>query len=56
MLTLLVIEDNTELRNLYSLALRKQGYETLSASDGVIAAKLMDQNYVDLIITAGYLI
>lgn len=51
MLTILVIEDNDELRNLYSLALRKQGYETLSASDGVTASQLMEHNFVDMIIT-----
>lgn len=51
MLTILVIEDNDELRNLYSLALRKQGYKTLSASDGVTASQLMEQNFVDMVIT-----
>ncbi len=51
MFTILVIEDNDELRNLYSLALRKQGYETLSASDGVTASQLLEQNFVDMVIT-----
>ena len=51
MLTILLIEDNTELRNLYTLALRKQGYNTLAASDGLNASQIMDQNYIDLIVT-----
>lgn len=51
MLTILVIEDNAELRNLYALALRKQGYDTLSASDGINASQIIEQNYIDLVIT-----
>ncbi len=51
MLTILVIEDNAELRNLYALALRKQGYDTLTASDGINASQIIEQNYIDLVIT-----
>ncbi len=51
MLNILIVEDNIDLRNLYSFALRKAGYYTYVASDGVQASDLMEKNYIDLIIT-----
>ena len=49
--TILVIEDEENIRKLISKTLTKNGYNILEASDGEKALKILDANYVDLIIT-----
>lgn len=51
--TVLVVEDETSVRDLACLALRKRGYHVLSASDGPQAIELWKRNPgpVDLLLT-----
>lgn len=51
MFTILVVEDNSQLCNLYSIVLEKAGYITVRASDGLEAFSVMENTYVDLIVT-----
>lgn len=51
MLTVLVVEDDTKLNQLYRIVLSKHGYHALQAYDGMEAHDLLENNYVDLIIT-----
>lgn len=50
MFTILVVEDNSDMRELFCTVLGDSGYQCLSASDGIEALKVMEQNYVDLIV------
>ncbi len=51
--TILVVEDETSVRDLACLALRKRGYHVLSASDGPQAIEIWKKNSgpVDLLLT-----
>ena len=51
MFRILVVEDDAELRGLFRRVLEKNGYETLEAADGQQALDVLDENYVDLIIS-----
>lgn len=51
MFKLLVVEDDGELRQLFSTVLRKEGYQVLEAEDGVEALDVLDHEYIDLIIS-----
>ena len=51
MFNILVAEDDTELNLLFCTVLRKNGYNPLPALDGEEALRLMEQSYIDLIIT-----
>ena len=51
MFNILVAEDDTELNVLFCTVLRKNGYNPLPALDGVEALRLMEQSYIDLIIS-----
>ena len=51
MFNILVAEDDTELNVLFCTVLRKNGYNPLPALDGEEALRLMEQSYVDLIIS-----
>ncbi|MCI8610899.1 MAG: response regulator transcription factor [Clostridiales bacterium] len=51
MFNILVAEDDTELNLLFCTILRKNGYNPLPALDGVEALRLMEQSYIDLIIS-----
>ena len=51
MFHILVVEDDQALNNLICRVLNKNGYETASATDGEEALALLDQMYIDLIIT-----
>jgi DNA-binding response OmpR family regulator len=51
MLKILVIEDDPSILRLYGIILRKAGYETLEAQNGLDAWDIMEKEYVDLIIT-----
>ena len=48
---ILVVEDDQALNKLICRVLNKNGYETASATDGEEALALLDQMYIDLIIT-----
>ncbi|RDY32935.1 response regulator transcription factor [Lachnotalea glycerini] len=51
MFTILVVEDDDNLRKLFCTVLNKNGYQTIDAKDGYEALDCMDKNYVDLLIS-----
>jgi two-component system, OmpR family, response regulator len=51
MLTILVIEDDENLRRLFSTVLIKNSYKVLQACDGIEAWNILENQYVDLIIS-----
>lgn len=50
MFTILIVEDNADMRELFATVLADSGYRCLCASDGLEALTIMDQEYVDLIV------
>lgn len=50
MFTILVVEDNADMRELFCTVLSDAGYRTLPAHDGVNALDIIDKEYVDLIV------
>ena len=48
--TILVVEDETQVRNLMVRVLTEQGYQTIAASDASKALEVLDQDAVDLIL------
>lgn len=50
MFTILVVEDNTDMQELFCTVLSDHGYHCLSASDGLEALNVLDSAYVDLIV------
>ncbi|WP_099468121.1 response regulator transcription factor [Konateibacter massiliensis] len=51
MFTILVVEDDDNLRQLFCTVLNKNGYHTIDAKDGVEALECMDKEYIDLLIS-----
>lgn len=51
MFHILVVEDDTELRNLFCAVLNDNGYTTFSATDGENAFDILENTYIDLIIS-----
>ena len=49
MLKILIVEDDRELRQLFSHVLTRQGYSVIGASDGIEALKIIDGDYKDAI-------
>ena len=47
----MVVEDDTELRDLFCAVLTERGYQTLPAADGMEALDILEHSYVDLIIS-----
>lgn len=50
MFTILVAEDNADMRELFCTVLSDSGYRCLSAADGLDALSIMEKEYVDLIV------
>lgn len=50
MFTILVVEDNADMQELFCTVLADSGYRCVSASDGLEALEVMDREYVDLIV------
>lgn len=50
MFTVLIVEDNNDMRDLFSTVLSDAGYRCLTATDGQDALAVMDREYVDLIV------
>lgn len=48
MFTILVAEDNADMRELFCTVLTDSGYRCLSAADGLDALNVMEKEYVDL--------
>ena len=51
MLRILVVEDDSELRQLFCRVLEKNGYEALEACNGQQALDALESSYIDLIIS-----
>lgn len=51
MFKIMVVEDDTELRNLFKKVLEKNGYEVIIAVDGKDALDKKETEYTDLIVT-----
>lgn len=51
MFHIMVVEDDTELRDLFCAVLTERGYQTLPAADGMEALDILEHSYVDLIIS-----
>lgn len=50
MFKILVVEDDTNTRKLMCAVLKRSGFETLQAEDGVKALEVMDKNHIDLVV------
>ncbi|MGB4589116.1 MAG: response regulator transcription factor [Clostridiaceae bacterium] len=48
--TILIVDDEKEIRDLIEIYLANEGYETLKATNGVEALEMADKNHIDLII------
>ncbi len=51
MFHIMVVEDDTELRDLFCAVLTERGYQTLPAADGMEVLDILEHSYVDLIIS-----
>ncbi|MFC7679948.1 response regulator transcription factor [Paenibacillus sp. GCM10028914] len=51
MINILVVEDDSKLRQLFCTVLSKHGYHVLCAEDGEAALALLDKEVIDLIIS-----
>lgn len=50
MFTILVVEDNADMRELFCTVLSDSGFRCIPAVDGENALELMEQEYIDLIV------
>lgn len=50
MFNILVVEDDKELRELFSTVLVENGYNAFAAEDGVSAFDVLESNFIDLVI------
>ena len=50
MFTVLVAEDNADMRELFCTVLAESGYRCVPAADGLEALGLLDREYIDLIV------
>lgn len=48
--SILVVDDNEDIRGLLSLVLQKEGYEVFSAADGTEALEKIDKHTPDLVL------
>lgn len=51
MFKILIVEDDKELRELFSTVLHENGYEAIEAKHGQMALDIIEREYIDLIIT-----
>lgn len=51
MFNILIVEDDKNLRKLIVTCLKKNNYNTYETTNGVEALNILDQNYIDLIIS-----
>lgn len=50
MFNILVVEDNSDMRELFCTVLTDHGYNSIPAKDGMDALEIMDKEYIDLMI------
>ena len=48
--TILVVDDEAEIRNLLEIYLSNEGYEVIKASNGEEAIEIVNSNYIKLIV------
>jgi two-component system, OmpR family, response regulator len=48
--TVLIVEDDTDLRRMFRTALALAGYQTLEAADGVDALRILDSNPLEAVV------
>lgn len=51
MFKILIVEDNKELSRLFCRVLAREGYNTFEAADGIEALDVLENEYIDLIIS-----
>ncbi len=51
MLNVLVVDDNKSIRTKYTELIKKYGYKVVTAADGEIALSIIEDTYIDIIIT-----
>lgn len=51
MLKILIVEDDPSILQLYSIVLKREGYDTLEARNGLEAWNMIEREHVDLVIT-----
>ncbi len=51
MINILVVEDDIKLNKLFCTVLNRNDYHTFSATDGEEALKILDKEYIDLVIS-----
>lgn len=51
MLKILIVEDDPSILQLYSIVLKREGYDTLEARNGLEAWNMIEKEHVDLVIT-----
>ncbi len=50
MFTVLIAEDNADMRELFATVLTEHGYRCITACDGQTALDIMDKEYIDIVI------
>lgn len=50
MFTVLIAEDNADMRELFATVLTEHGYRCITAADGQNALDIMDKEYIDIVI------
>ncbi len=50
MFSILIVEDNADMRELFCTVLSDHGYHTIGAVDGMDALNIMEKDYVDLVV------
>ncbi len=48
---ILIVEDDTDLLRLFQTVLKKEGYEVVTAEDGLQAMRYLEREYADLVIS-----
>ncbi|WP_039216991.1 response regulator, partial [Clostridium novyi] len=48
--TILVVDDEKEIRNLITIYLKNEGYKVLQAGDGEEGLRLLEENEVHLVV------
>lgn len=51
MLKILIVEDDPSILQLYSIVLKREGYDTMEARNGLEAWNIIEKEHVDLVIT-----
>lgn len=50
LINILIVEDDFNTRKLFNAVIKREGYNTFTAKDGIDALEIMDKEHVDLIV------